>query len=74
MHDLLGVFPGRKAKFVKALHGGQTNIDAAVVLTWAPSGWQFPGQERTERRQAVAASTCRRKACGGPWVSRRTRA
>ncbi|MFZ6754647.1 3-methyl-2-oxobutanoate hydroxymethyltransferase [Undibacterium sp. Dicai25W] len=31
MHDLLGVFPGRKARFVKNFMEGQTNIDAAVL-------------------------------------------
>ena len=31
MHDLLGVFPGRKARFVKNFMEGQTNIDAAVI-------------------------------------------
>ncbi len=30
MHDLLGVFPGRKARFVKNFMDGQTSIDAAV--------------------------------------------
>jgi 3-methyl-2-oxobutanoate hydroxymethyltransferase len=30
MHDLLGVFPGRKARFVKNFMEGQTSIDAAV--------------------------------------------
>jgi 3-methyl-2-oxobutanoate hydroxymethyltransferase len=31
MHDLLGVFPGRKARFVKNFMEGQTSIDAAVT-------------------------------------------
>ena len=31
MHDLLGVFPGRKARFVKNFMEGQTSIDAAVM-------------------------------------------
>jgi len=31
MHDLLGVFPGRKARFVKNFMEGQTSIDAAVL-------------------------------------------
>ena len=31
MHDLLGVFPGRKARFVKNFMDGQTSIDAAVM-------------------------------------------
>ncbi len=30
MHDLLGVFPGRKARFVKNFMEGQTSIEAAV--------------------------------------------
>jgi 3-methyl-2-oxobutanoate hydroxymethyltransferase len=30
MHDLLGVFPGRKARFVRNFMEGQTSIDAAV--------------------------------------------
>jgi 3-methyl-2-oxobutanoate hydroxymethyltransferase len=30
MHDMLGVFPGHKAKFVKNFMEGQTSIDAAV--------------------------------------------
>ncbi|MDQ9170022.1 3-methyl-2-oxobutanoate hydroxymethyltransferase [Oxalobacteraceae bacterium R-40] len=30
MHDMLGVFPGHKAKFVKDFMEGQTSIDAAV--------------------------------------------
>jgi 3-methyl-2-oxobutanoate hydroxymethyltransferase len=31
MHDLLGVFPGRKARFVKNFMEGQSSIDAAVT-------------------------------------------
>jgi 3-methyl-2-oxobutanoate hydroxymethyltransferase len=30
MHDMLGVFPGHKAKFVKNFMEGQTSIDSAV--------------------------------------------
>lgn len=30
MHDMLGVFPGHKARFVKNFMDGQTSIDAAV--------------------------------------------
>ena len=30
MHDMLGVFPGKKARFVKNFMDGQTDIDAAV--------------------------------------------
>lgn len=31
MHDLLGVFPGRKARFVRNFMEGQSSIDAAVL-------------------------------------------
>jgi 3-methyl-2-oxobutanoate hydroxymethyltransferase len=31
MHDLLGVFPGKKARFVKNFMEGQSSIDAAVL-------------------------------------------
>ena len=31
MHDALGVFPGRKARFVKNFMDGQTSIDAAIT-------------------------------------------
>ncbi|MBV8666531.1 MAG: 3-methyl-2-oxobutanoate hydroxymethyltransferase [Burkholderiaceae bacterium] len=31
MHDMLGVFPGKKARFVKNFMEGQSNIDAAVL-------------------------------------------
>ena len=30
MHDILGVFPGRKARFVKNFMEGQTSIDGAI--------------------------------------------
>ncbi|WP_426107200.1 3-methyl-2-oxobutanoate hydroxymethyltransferase [Massilia sp. TSP1-1-2] len=46
MHDLLGVFPGRKAKFVKNFMEGQTNIDAAVsAYVGAVKDGSFPTQE-----------------------------
>lgn len=46
MHDLLGVFPGRKAKFVKNFMEGQTNIDAAVsAYVGAVKDGRFPAQE-----------------------------
>jgi len=46
MHDLLGVFPGRKAKFVKNFMEGQTNIDAAVsAYVGAVKDGSFPAQE-----------------------------
>ena len=31
MHDMLGVFPGRKARFVKNFMEGQTSIETAVA-------------------------------------------
>jgi 3-methyl-2-oxobutanoate hydroxymethyltransferase len=31
MHDMLGVFPGRKARFVRNFMEGQTSIEAAVA-------------------------------------------
>ena len=46
MHDLLGVFPGRKAKFVKNFMEGQTNIEAAVsAYVGAVKDGSFPAQE-----------------------------
>ncbi|HEU4775690.1 MAG TPA: 3-methyl-2-oxobutanoate hydroxymethyltransferase [Telluria sp.] len=46
MHDLLGVFPGRKAKFVKNFMEGQTSIDAAVsAYVGAVKDGSFPGAE-----------------------------
>jgi len=46
MHDLLGVFPGRKAKFVKNFMDGQTSIDAAVsAYVGAVKEGSFPGAE-----------------------------
>jgi 3-methyl-2-oxobutanoate hydroxymethyltransferase len=46
MHDLLGVFPGRKARFVKNFMDGQTSIDAAVqAYVGAVKDGSFPGQE-----------------------------
>jgi 3-methyl-2-oxobutanoate hydroxymethyltransferase len=46
MHDLLGVFPGRKARFVKNFMDGQTNIDAAVTAyVSAVKDGSFPGPE-----------------------------
>ncbi len=46
MHDLLGVFPGRKARFVKNFMEGQTSIDAAVTayVTEVKNG-SFPALE-----------------------------
>ena len=46
MHDLLGVFPGRKAKFVKNFMDGQTSIDAAVsAYVKAVKDGSFPALE-----------------------------
>ena len=46
MHDVLGVFPGRKARFVKNFMEGQTNIDAAVsTYVAAVKDGSFPGPE-----------------------------
>jgi len=46
MHDLLGVFPGRKARFVKNFMDGQTSIDAAVTAyVTAVNDGSFPAAE-----------------------------
>jgi 3-methyl-2-oxobutanoate hydroxymethyltransferase len=46
MHDLLGVFPGRKARFVKNFMEGQTSIEGAVsAYISAVKDGSFPGQE-----------------------------
>jgi 3-methyl-2-oxobutanoate hydroxymethyltransferase len=46
MHDLLGVFPGRKARFVKNFMEGQTSIDGAVqAYVGAVKDGSFPGPE-----------------------------
>ena len=46
MHDLLGVFPGRKARFVKNFMEGQTSIDAAVqAYVAAVKEQSFPAAE-----------------------------
>ncbi|WP_375540016.1 3-methyl-2-oxobutanoate hydroxymethyltransferase [Rugamonas brunnea] len=46
MHDLLGVFPGRKARFVKNFMEGQTSIDAAVsAYVRAVKDGSFPALE-----------------------------
>ena len=46
MHDLLGVFPGRKARFVKNFMNGQTSIDAAVTAyVTAVKDGSFPALE-----------------------------
>jgi 3-methyl-2-oxobutanoate hydroxymethyltransferase len=46
MHDLLGVFPGRKAHFVRNFMEGQTSIDAAIVaFVAAVKDQNFPALE-----------------------------
>jgi 3-methyl-2-oxobutanoate hydroxymethyltransferase len=46
MHDLLGVFPGRKARFVKNFMDGQTSIDAAITAyVSAVKDVSFPAAE-----------------------------
>jgi 3-methyl-2-oxobutanoate hydroxymethyltransferase len=46
MHDLLGVFPGHKARFVKNFMEGQTSIDAAVqAYVAAVKDRSFPAPE-----------------------------
>ena len=46
MHDMLGVFPGRKARFVKNFMGGQTSIGAAVsAYVAAVKDGSFPAVE-----------------------------
>jgi 3-methyl-2-oxobutanoate hydroxymethyltransferase len=46
MHDLLGVFPGRKARFVKNFMEGQSSIEAAVrAYIAAVKDHSFPAPE-----------------------------
>ncbi|WP_211453402.1 3-methyl-2-oxobutanoate hydroxymethyltransferase [Collimonas antrihumi] len=46
MHDLMGVFPGHKARFVKNFMEGQTSIDAAVLAyVGAVKDKSFPAPE-----------------------------
>jgi len=46
MHDLLGVFPGRKARFVRNFMDGQTSIDAAIAAyVSAVKDGSFPALE-----------------------------
>jgi len=46
MHDMLGVFPGRKARFVKDFMEGQTSIEAAVrAYVTAVKDKSFPAAE-----------------------------
>jgi 3-methyl-2-oxobutanoate hydroxymethyltransferase len=46
MHDMLGVFPGKKARFVQDLMAGQSSIEAAVrAYIEAVRGGTFPASE-----------------------------
>jgi 3-methyl-2-oxobutanoate hydroxymethyltransferase len=46
MHDLLGVFPGKKARFVKNFMEGQTSIEAAIkAYVTAVKEGSFPAEE-----------------------------
>ncbi|KAF3998603.1 3-methyl-2-oxobutanoate hydroxymethyltransferase [Glaciimonas immobilis] len=46
LHDLLGVFPGHKARFVKDFMEGKPNIDAAIkAYIAAVKDTSFPGPE-----------------------------
>lgn len=46
MHDLLGVFPGKKARFVKNFMEGQTSVEAAVAAyVAAVKDGSFPAAE-----------------------------
>jgi 3-methyl-2-oxobutanoate hydroxymethyltransferase len=46
MHDMLGVFPGRKARFVKNFMEGQTSIEGAVrTYITAVKDRSFPAAE-----------------------------
>lgn len=48
MHDMLGVFPGKTAKFVKNFMDGQTSIQAAVAAyVAAVKNKSFPAPEHT---------------------------
>ncbi|MCS0660465.1 3-methyl-2-oxobutanoate hydroxymethyltransferase [Massilia terrae] len=46
MHDMLGVFPGRKARFVRNFMEGQTSVEGAVrAYVAAVKDGSFPAQE-----------------------------
>lgn len=48
LHDVIGVFPGRKAKFVKNFMEGQASIDAAIRLyVQEVKSGAFPAVEHT---------------------------
>jgi 3-methyl-2-oxobutanoate hydroxymethyltransferase len=46
LHDMLGVYPGRKAKFVRNFMDGAASIDEAVkAYVKAVKNGSFPGPE-----------------------------
>jgi 3-methyl-2-oxobutanoate hydroxymethyltransferase len=46
MHDMLGVFPGRKARFVRNFMEGQTSVEGAIrAYLAAVKDGSFPAQE-----------------------------
>jgi 3-methyl-2-oxobutanoate hydroxymethyltransferase len=46
MHDMLGVFPGRKARFVRNFMEGATSVESAVkAYINAVKDKSFPAQE-----------------------------
>ncbi|WP_197347312.1 3-methyl-2-oxobutanoate hydroxymethyltransferase, partial [Ralstonia pseudosolanacearum] len=48
MHDMLGVFPGRRPKFVRNFMDGQTTIDGAIAAyVTAVKDGTFPGPEHS---------------------------
>jgi 3-methyl-2-oxobutanoate hydroxymethyltransferase len=48
MHDMLGVFPGKKARFVKNFMEGQTSIEAAILaFVAAVKDKSFPAAEHS---------------------------
>jgi 3-methyl-2-oxobutanoate hydroxymethyltransferase len=48
LHDMLGIFPGKRPRFVKDFMQGQPNIQAAVeAYVRAVKDGSFPGPEHT---------------------------
>jgi 3-methyl-2-oxobutanoate hydroxymethyltransferase len=46
LHDMLGIYPGKKAKFVKNFMAGAASIDDAVkAYVAAVKDGSFPGTE-----------------------------
>ncbi len=46
MHDMLGVFPGKTARFVRNFMNGQPHIEAAIrAYVAAVKGQSFPAPE-----------------------------